>query len=439
MKILLLLLMFLLFAGDSFAQAAELNGNQFDRQLLITLNNPTTPGLSGAGSTWKGWNYGGGYRTSAPISYRVSALSKEFKLTLVDEWPIHLIDVHCIVVTVSHSADIESVVDNLNEHPYVDSVQLMQLFATQTVSYNDPLLELQKSVSDMQVLAVHQWTQGKGVTVGIIDTGINVRHPDLRGQIRHTEDFVLQAGDHFEDDEHGTAIAGIIAAVADNREGIVGVAPGTKIRSYKACWPQQADSSSALCSSFTLAQALSIAIDDSVDIINLSLAGPKDPLLERIVLAALNKGVIVVGAVAENASILSQFPASIAGVIAVREKSSTQNLADFSDWGIFLAPGSDILTTTAAGKYSYQSGSSLSAAHVSGVIALLKQMQPQLRSKDVRALLYGGDKSSLNEIKVGVYPSEVNACQSLNSLLQADVCEKRLALTLEDKIQSSDK
>lgn len=420
----LLVLWLTLFATQVWSQMDE---TAYERQLLITLNNPVTAGLSGAGSTWKGWNFGGGYRTSAPISFRVSALADDFNLTLVDEWPISLIDVHCIVVSVPDDVNIDSTIESLTDHPFVESVQFMQLFATQSLKYNDPLLDLQKNVSDMHVLPVHQWSQGKGVKVGVIDTGINVDHPDLQGQIARTHDFVKHQGDAFNDDEHGTAIAGIIAAIADNSEGIVGVAPQTQLYSYKACWPRDEKNTGAVCSSFTLAQALSSAIDEGMDILNLSLAGPMDPLLSRIVTAGIEKGITVVGAVGQDREIDQQFPAAVPGVIAVEESSIADKHHRLEHVSIFTAPGDDVLTTTAAGKYNYQSGSSLSTAHVTGVAALLKAVQPRLRPSQIMVLL-DVNRSDLIEDEGGLPISnnriaEVNACQALNSLMRSDICQ----------------
>ena len=78
-------------------------------------------------------------------------------------------------------------------------------------------------------------------------------------------------------------MAGIIAANENNREGIVGIAPGAELFAYRACWPTQDASASATCNTLTLAKALSAAIDRKMNIVNLSLSGPSDPLLERIV------------------------------------------------------------------------------------------------------------------------------------------------------------
>ena len=106
-------------------------------------------------------------------------------------------------------------------------------------------------------------------------------HPDLRGRIVVARNFV-DARDAVAE-LHGTAVAGIIGARADNGVGIVGVAPEAQLMALRACWQVPADANAAVCSSFTLAKALQFAIDNNARVINLSLGGPRDRLLERLV------------------------------------------------------------------------------------------------------------------------------------------------------------
>ncbi len=95
---------------------------------------------------------------------------------------------------------------------------------------------------------------------------------------------------------HGTAIAGIIASAVNNREGIIGVAPDVSIAALRACWAVVDDGLAAQCSSFSLAQALEVALGLQPNVINLSLAGPDDPLLSRLLDRAIERGIVVVTA-----------------------------------------------------------------------------------------------------------------------------------------------
>ena len=112
--------------------------------------------------------------------------------------------------------------------------------------------------------------------MAVIDSGIDAGHPDLAGQVAVNRNFV--SGQPLVAEQHGTAVAGIIAAKADNRMGIVGVAPGTRLLGLRACW-QGRDSASTVCDTLSLAKALYFAVESRADVINLSLSGPDDRLL----------------------------------------------------------------------------------------------------------------------------------------------------------------
>ena len=122
----------------------------------------------------------------------------------------------------------------------------------------------------------HRWATGKGVHVAVIDTGVETGHPDLLGQIGLTATFVEGGEQTFDQDHHGTAVAGVIAARADNGIGTFGIAPGVTLTALKACWPPTPGTAEALCSSWTLQRAVNTAIEARVQLLNLSLAGPPD-------------------------------------------------------------------------------------------------------------------------------------------------------------------
>jgi subtilisin family serine protease len=114
---------------------------------------------------------------------------------------------------------------------------------------------LQTSAQTLQLEQIHRITTGKNVKIALVDTGVELNHPDLIGQISTTADYTKGNTEQFSADVHGTAVAGIIAAIKDNNIGIVGVAPNAEIIALKACWIQQGVSQ-AVCNSFTLALAI---------------------------------------------------------------------------------------------------------------------------------------------------------------------------------------
>ena len=203
-----------------------------------------------------------------------------------------------------------------------------------------------------------------------------------------------------------------IAARTNNARGMVGVAPGARLELYVACWSRE-NLETAVCDSFTLAQALDTLLERPPDVLNLSLAGPEDGLVRRLLLAAHNRGVVLVAARPQDADGSAQFPASMEDVIAV--SSSRPGVAEPGD-SIF-APGEQILVAIPDDKYDFRSGSSLAAAHVSGVVALVLEIAPK---SDTRAI-----QSLLRRSQAGAADGRVsvNACAALRIADPSLSCE----------------
>ncbi len=253
----------------------------------------------------------------------------------------------------------------------------------------DPYKPLQTSFNDMQIEAVHRRATGAGIRIAIIDTGVDFKHPDLTGQVAEQVDLTGSAL-NFEDDIHGTAVAGIIAALSENGLGIEGVAPDARLLALRACWPEQSGEIAAVCNSLTLARALDTAILLKTTIVNLSLTGPTDPLVQDLLRVALGDGIIIVAAEPEAPSPLG-FIEGIDGIIRVRSSGSQDvTEAAWREVATIMAPGSDVLTTFPNGSYNFASGSSFAAASVSGIIALLLELEPGMSSQRVEQLLLHG-------------------------------------------------
>ena len=260
----------------------------------------------------------------------------------------------------------------------------------------------------------HNISRGSGVRVAIIDTGVDTEHPDLAGRTQVTRNYIDDDPAAFRNDRHGTQVAGLIAAAANNGIGIVGVAPDVRIMAYKACW-QASASSAGRCNSFTLAQALADALAARAQVINLSLVGPSDPLLEALVGRAVDAGIIVVGAVSADPRF--GFPAKLPRVLAVAEAETSPD-GDH----ILRAPARDIVTLVPNGHYDFASGSSLATAQISGVVALLLARNQKLGVDRMRALLV--QSTERHDTTRGPFLS-VNACAALAQLVRGAICAQR--------------
>jgi subtilisin family serine protease len=181
-------------------------------------------------------------------------------------------------------------------------------------------------------------------------------------------------------------MAGLIAAVANNKVGIVGIAPLARIEVFQACWQLKPNSDEAACNTFTVAQAIAAALEAHVPLINLSIAGPADPLLSALVQSGLKRGVIFVGSTTTDAN---TFPTNVDGVIGVANSDNTPSntTAGTGSGSTLAAPGSHVMTLLPNGQYDFESGTSVAAAEVTGIIALLLGADSHLARDAIVSLL----------------------------------------------------
>jgi subtilisin family serine protease len=377
--------------------------------IVLTVRNPVTMPASRAASSPRGYDGVGPYLAGGFARAISRTIAKDYRLRETATWPIKLLEVHCLVYELPADADRVQLLAALARDARVESVQALLDFETAAGAYNDPYAKLQRNVQQMDVVAAHALSRGAGVRVALIDTGVQLNHPDLPVAML-SRNFVDDDADSFRSDAHGTAVAGVVAAVPGNGIGIVGIAPDVSLLAYKACWRASMSGIRAVCNTFTLAQAIAAAVEARADIINLSLDGPSDPLLTRLIRRALDAGIIVVGAVPPD-GLRDAFPTDIAGVIAADAIENPVAIAGASaDDTILRAPGRDVLSLAPQDHYDFYSGSSLATAEVTGIIALLRAQRSHLTAPEAVALLRAAP------------PSVPNACAALGELLHRPDC-----------------
>jgi subtilisin family serine protease len=320
---------------------------------------------------------------------------------------------HCAVLRVPDGIDRVALLNTLSQDKRIVLAQPLQTFTTRTDEYNDPYVNLQRGFEQMDVAEAHPWSRGEGVKVAIIDTGADTNHPDLAQSVAAAQNFVDSDAKQFRSDRHGTEVAGVIAAVANNHEGIVGIAPGARLLILKACWQVRADADAAQCNSFTLARALVAALDAHAQVINLSLAGPQDPLLRDLIREGVHRGVLFVGAATAQASDGKQGLLHQAGVLEVASSEGGS-----APMGALSAPGREILSLMPGGHYDFASGDSIATAHVTGVVALLLEKNRGLSAAAAYQLLK--DTSAHPTDGSG---GHVDACAALVALLGRGLCK----------------
>jgi len=234
------------------------------------------------------------------------------------------------------------------------------------------------------------------IVVAVIDSGLNVSHPDLQGRIAEGYDYINNKVDVVDLSGHGTMVSGCIAAVTNNGIGIAGVGgiSDIKIAPYRAGGLSQGDTGLDLA--YICAAIMDAANRPDVNVINMSFGGYKDyPTLKAAIEYAANAGKILVasaGNEGDSADYAGKYcyPASYDHVISVAATTDKDERAYFSqhnDQVDLAAPGLGIYTTTMNGGYSYASGTSFSAPIAAGSCAVVMAANPNLRASEVESIL----------------------------------------------------
>ncbi|HSJ42162.1 MAG TPA: S8 family serine peptidase, partial [Xanthobacteraceae bacterium] len=234
-------------------------------------------------------------------------------------------------------------------------------------------------VQKLHLLEAHRINSGDDVLVAVIDSKIDTTHPDLAGVFAGEYDAVgAEGGAHA----HGTAMASAIAA----HSKLVGVAPKVKLLAVRTF---SGSGETAQSTTFNILKGLDWAASKNARIVNMSFAGPSDSLLEEMLAKANARGMILIAAVG-NAGPNSPplYPAADAHVIGVTATDADDKLMPQANRGpqvAVAAPGVEILAAAPDGRYQVTSGTSVAAAHATGVAALLLAAKPKLTPAQVRS------------------------------------------------------
>ncbi len=252
---------------------------------------------------------------------------------------------------------------------------------------NDPLRDQQWALGTIAAYDAWDITTGGPVVIAVIDTGVDANHPELAGRVLSGFNAITGSPNASDDNGHGTAVAGIIAASADNGSGIVGLCWGCIILPIKACL------SNGRCRDSSVISAIRWATDNGARIINLSLGGSSpSPALHEVVRYASERGVLIVAASGNERAEgnTPNYPAAYPETLAVGATGYGDEVTGFSNTGDFIdlvAPGVDIATTIPNNGYVLATGTSFASPFVSGAAALIMTLRPDLSNHDVRCVL----------------------------------------------------
>jgi subtilisin family serine protease len=231
-----------------------------------------------------------------------------------------------------------------------------------------------------------------GVIVAVIDTGMDLDHPDLAARYIWGYDFVNDDASPDDDHGHGTHCAGTIAGI-DNDIGVIGVAPDVGLYIFKALDRRGRGSNTDIAASIYAATEGPDGVagtGDDADVISMSLGGGYSSEIEAAVNFALAYDVVVVAATGNDGAVTPSYPAALPGVIKVGATDIDDNIASFSNRGeTILAPGVSVFSTYKGASYATMSGTSMATPHVAGVCALAWAAHPTYTGVQIRLLVEG--------------------------------------------------
>lgn len=315
------------------------------------------------------------------------------------------------VADLEAGADLESTMDALANREDVEFVEPDYIHSTEgefsaALATGDPNAGQQFALDVVEAAGAWQVNAGsKSVVVAVIDTGVQLDHPDLEQQIWNNTaetmngidddgngriddlvgwNFVSDTNNPSDDDNHGTHVAGIVAAIRGNNVGIAGAA-NVSIMPIKVLGADGTGPSSGIV------EGIRYAMNNGATVINMSLTSPEpSQAIQDACNEAAQRDIVIVGAAGNHQLNTLEFPAGFDSVIAVGATDINDQLADFTNVGPgieIVAPGVGILSTVRGSNYDVMDGTSMASPLVAGIAALIRSAEPNLTAEQVRGRL----------------------------------------------------
>jgi subtilisin family serine protease len=321
----------------------------------------------------------------------LAAAERRFGLTLIASDRIDLIDSSIRRYRLPEGSTVPGAVQALSRDQRFAQAQPNYIFARPNYVYRlqsavttpSGGASLQYVADVLQLPQAHALAKGTRVPVAVIDSGIDSASPELAGRITKSYDAV---GGAPAPHEHGTGMAGAIAATGQ----LVGVSPAADILAARAFGPPS-PAAGASGTSFHILKALDWSAREGARIVNMSFAGPADPLLSQAIASASTRNIAFVAAMGnEGPSAPAAYPAADRHVIAVTATDQGGQIFAQANRGAHVAvaaPGVDVILPAPGGSYQVSSGTSVAAAHVSGIAALIIERAPTTTPDQLRRIL----------------------------------------------------
>lgn len=319
----------------------------------------------------------------------VDEIARQNRLTRISSQRLELAGSTVYRYRVTDGRPVPDVVRALEQDMRIAATQPNFVYRLAQSPASNSLSGTQYALLQMRLPEAHRISTGLGVSVAIIDSGIDGTNPELAGSIADAFDAIDgTTRPHI----HGTAVAGIIGSHAK----LMGVAPRARLLAIRA-FASEGGRIGAEGTTDHIVRSIEWAYQRGARVVNMSFTGPRDPLLSRELRAGKEKGMIFVAAAGNEG------PNPVAAddsVIAVTASDATNRLYPAANRGphvCLAAPGVDVMVAGPSGTYAFASGTSMAAAHVSGAIALMLQSRPDLSPTAVRTILLNRARRLGNE------------------------------------------
>lgn len=295
-------------------------------------------------------------------------IAGDFDLNILRETEIVLTGQRLVVMSIPDARGVTEVENALAGDARTTATQKNFLYVPSQDQAKGSMAGGQYALAALNVGKAHEVARGSGIVIAVIDSRIDIEHPELTGSIAGNYDAAGYGIDTA--DPHGTSIAGIIAADG----ALVGIAPDASILAVRAFWKDSEDAPTT-SSTEALVRGVDWAVGQGARVLNLSFTGPRDPLLADVLAEVRRRGIVMVAAAGNNGPDAGPaYPGALESVIAVTATDKALQLFSQANRGAYIdvaAPGVDILSPAPGGRYQTISGTSMATAHVSGLAALL--------------------------------------------------------------------
>ena len=345
-------------ASGPQTQSFDFSGSEaLDEALVVVIKDPRSErALSNLNGP--GYRAGIAYQDDPILHRYASRIAVDHSVEIVSEWPLRSLGVHCFLVSAATTSSKSALQDD-------ERVLWVQPFNEFELK-GEPSSDLNNNAKIRDLFLKEFNAKGQDVQVAVVDTGVDKNHPDLVNSALAVQNFSGSRGQP-DNELHGTAVVGLIAANPQSHSGIQGIASGAQTHLLRGCW--QDEEGKGRCNTLTLALALDAAIELRPDVINLSLSGGHDRVLDELIAKLTAQGTLVVAAYDEKRELEQRFPSPRAGVIYAFGLDSPSQQTPPSK-NVLIAPRHAISLAPMSG-YDFISGHSIAAPQLTGMAAVL--------------------------------------------------------------------